>query len=128
MEYTISDLLNKLSEIQDNDEEGLAEWCNRICNFYEEQSRHSYSDITSYIVQDDGGIDYMYRILPLLDSAKNKVSDKEAMKLKITKLIDHIKLELIRMKYLDKMPEDLNQGVIERYLELEQEKIRNLAR
>lgn len=52
MESTISKLLEKLSEIQGNDENGLINWCNEICLFYEENSRHSYSDITTYILQE----------------------------------------------------------------------------
>lgn len=49
----------KQSEIQGNDENGLINWCNEICLFYEENSRHSYSDITTYILQEDGGLEYI---------------------------------------------------------------------
>lgn len=53
---------------------------------------------------------------------KKRLSDKEEMERKVAKLIDHINLELIRIKYLDKMRVELNKGVMAQYLELEQEK------
>lgn len=128
MESSISDLLEKLNTIQDHDDTGLIQWCDELCSFYEKNSRHSYSDITTYIVREDGGIEYIYRILPLLKSAENRLTGKPDMKEKVTKLIDHIRLELIRMEYLDKMRVELNQSIVDQYLELEQEKTEEFSK
>lgn len=96
MENSIRQLLDKLPKIQ---ESGVADWCDQLCAFYEKNDRHSYSEITEYILAGDGGIEYAQKIVEELSALLPSFED-EAVKRKIIKLIDHIQLEIVRYRYL----------------------------
>lgn len=110
MEGSISDLLEKLQNISADDELGLEEWCNQLCEFYQTHERHSYSEITKYIISSDGGLDYMDRVIPILEEAKSKIlEERPNVSKSIGKLIDHIQLEIVRIRYLNKMAREIAQ-------------------
>jgi len=117
MDISISDLLKRLPDITSDTE--LVEWCNELCEFYKQNERHSYSEISRYIFTNDGGIEYTYRIVPKLIEIQENIPDQEVCK-KIGKLIDHIQLEQIRYETLSGMIRD---SVEERYLAMNNEGI-----
>lgn len=119
MESSIIDLLKELQCV--TEETDLDNWCERLCKFYKANSRHSYAEITKYILSQDGGVDYVYRIVPILEKTRDGFSGTDAdMYKNIGKLIDHIKLELIRLSYIR---ENVNQMIYETYLELNNQQI-----
>lgn len=102
MGISIRELLDELPRIQEKD---VGDWCNRLCAFYEKNDRHSYSEITEYILTTDGGIEYAQRIVEVLSVFLQNFED-EMVKRKIGKLIDHICLEIVRYRYLSKIIEE----------------------
>lgn len=116
MENSISDLLEQLQQISEDNQEGLSDWCDELCLFYENHQRHSYSEITKYITSLDGGLEYMEKVIPILEQAKvSMYLQKPDIVRNIEKLIDHIQLEIVRMQYINKF---LNEAVLQNYLEL----------
>lgn len=116
MENSISELLDELPG--QTDRESLSRWCNRLCDFYRENERHSYSEITEYILKKDGGIEYTYEIVRLLKEIREHRTDEVGNN--IDKLIDHIQLEQIRYQYLSEL---ISEDVNDRYIRLNNESI-----
>lgn len=102
MGSSISDLLDALQQISERDQEKLDAWCDELCRFYERNGRHSYAEITKYIISSDGGVEYMERILPVLEKLREQLRQEEnPVYANVGKLIDHIRLELLRIKYIN---------------------------
>lgn len=121
MEISISSLLDELQNIHAEDSQQLEEWCNKLCVFYQENDRHSYSEITKYIVSPHGGIEYMEKIIPMLKSAQGKVKhDKLDLEGRVGKLIDHIQLEIVRIQHIRSMVDDIAN---EKYVALANEQL-----
>lgn len=116
MGSSISELLNDLQKIPEGDQDKLNAWCDCLCDFYEKNVRHSYSEITAYIISSDGGVEYMEKILPVLEKMRETLKQEEkAVQFNIGKLIDHIQLEILRMKYIN---ETLTRNVTNTFIEL----------
>lgn len=124
MENSISDLLDQLQKISEDDQEGLSLWCQKLCHFYEEHQRHSYSEITKYITSLDGGLEYMERIIPILEQAKTAMAaQRPEIGQRIEKLIDHIQLETVRMRYINRLTNDT---FMQKYLEMSNQQIEGI--
>lgn len=102
MATSIKDLLDSLPE--NSDFSNLPDWCKQLCEYYEENERHSYSEITEYIFKKKGGIEYVNSLLPTLKDIQNSMEDPE-IRVKLGKLIDHIRLEVIRYEQIMKVIE-----------------------
>ena len=100
MANSIKDLLDSLPE--GVDDSNLPEWEDKFRRYYEENERHSYSEITSYIFEKSGGIEYVRELLPKLKKVHGKM-DAPDVKANLGKLIDHISLELVRYDQLLKI-------------------------
>ena len=61
MATSITDILNQLQTVS-FDESSLSHWCNELVAFYEENDRHSYSEITDYLIN-NGGLEYANEII-----------------------------------------------------------------
>ena len=48
--------------------------------YYERNERHSYSEITAYIFQKDGGIEYVREIVPVLQKIHENMADEVVRK------------------------------------------------
>lgn len=105
MANSINDVLDELQKIPENNEEALSHWCQKLVAFYEENQRHSYSEITKYIIE-CGGIDYVEDLIPKLAALKKSEHFDEAVKPKIEKLIDHLNLEIVRIRYINQLITD----------------------
>lgn len=124
MDNSISDLLEQLQKISEDDQKGLAQWCQELCDFYEQHERHSYSEITKYITSLDGGLEYMERIIPILGQAKIRMADQRPqIGRMIEKLIDHIQLETVRMRYINRLTNDT---FMQKYLEMTNQQIEGI--
>lgn len=121
MGSSISELLDDLQEIPEGDQDKLNAWCDSLCKFYELNIRHSYADITEYIISHDGGVEYAEKILPVLEKMRESLKqEKNAVQSNVGKLIDHIRLEIFRIKYID---ETLFQNVTRKFIELNNEQL-----
>ena len=110
MGISIGELLDELQDISSDDEKSLEGWCEELGEFYEENPRHSYSELTKYIVSLDGGVEYMDRILPVLKKVKARLEGKRPdMAKSVEKLMDHIQLETIRIRYTRHLVEEIAQ-------------------
>lgn len=114
---TISGLLDCLPRY--TDETNLPDWCQMLCKYYERNERHSYSEITAYIFQKDGGIEYVREIVPVLQKIHENMAD-EVVRKKMGKMIDHINLELVRY---DELMVLVRKNVEQRYTEMMNESI-----
>lgn len=121
MENSISDLLNELQHIQESDQESLNKWCNKLCDFYKQNPRHSYSKITEYIISPDGGVEYMEKILPILENIRDSLrEEKNDIYKNVGKMIDHIQLEIVRIKYINEI---MTQSVKDAFIEINNDQI-----
>lgn len=121
MGSSISELLDDLQEIPEGDQDKLNAWCDSLCKFYELNIRHSYADITEYIISHDGGVEYAEKILPVLEKMRESLKqEKNVVQSNVGKLIDHIRLEIFRIKYID---ETLFQNVTRKFIELNNEQL-----
>lgn len=100
MATSITDILNKLQDVSIEDKEALSHWCNHLVAFYKENDRHSYSEITEFLIN-SGGIDYAEKIIPILENFKSSDVPTNEVKQKIAKLIDHLNLEIVRIRYIN---------------------------
>lgn len=116
MGSSIEELLNELSNTTSGN---INEWCDKFCEYYAVNGRHSYSEITKYLLNNDGGIEYMNRIVPELEKVRDAMPER-SVKISITKLIDHINLEIIRYSFLYDLITDT---VAEKYIELNNERL-----
>ncbi len=123
MENSISYLLDELHKFTVDDD--LTEWCNNLCEFYNKNERHSYAEITEFILSQDGGLEYIYKFMPILEKVKDdfKEVDREGMYLKLLKLIDHINLEIIRISYIEK---NTAESIRQQYIDLNNEQSSNI--
>lgn len=110
MVNSITDILNELQNISFEDAKSIGHWCDKLVAFYKSNERHSYSEITKYII-DGGGIDYIESIIPVLETLKNSPSIDADIKKKIGKLIDHLNLEVIRIRYINDLIVDKSSQV-----------------
>ncbi len=123
MGSSISELLDDLQRIPEGDQERLKKWCDSLCEFYEKNLRHSYAEITEYILSSNGGIEYMEKILPVLEKMRETLKqEKNTVQYNVEKLIDHIRLEILRIKYIDEI---LSRNVTQAFIELNNEQIDN---
>lgn len=124
MANSISSLLDSLQRIQDGNDSQLNEWCDKLCIFYEDNDRHSYSEITEYILSCDGGIEYMERIIPVLSDMQCtlQMNGNDVHK-KVLKLIDHIQLEILRLRYINQL---VSESVRNEFVVLNNEQIGDL--
>lgn len=121
MESSISDLLNELQHIRECDQESLDKWCNKLCDFYRQNPRHSYSEITEYIISSDGGVEYMEKILPILGNIRDSLrKEKNDVYKNVGKMIDHIQLEIVRIKYISEI---MTQSVKDAFIEMNNDQI-----
>lgn len=126
MANSINELLGELQNIQENDSVKLQEWCDRLCEYYEINERHWYSEITAYILSCDGGIEYMERIIPILHSMHNSLPpEKNHIRKNINKLIDHIQLEIQRIRYIN---DALNTSTLNAFIALHNEQTSDLKK
>lgn len=77
MGSSISELLDDLQKIPEGDQEKLKAWCDSLCKFYELNVRHSYADITEYIISHDGGVEYTEKILPVLEKMRENLKQEK---------------------------------------------------
>lgn len=107
MASSITDILDELQNISFDDSQAIGHWCEKLVAFYKADNRHSYSDITNYIIErymsDSGGIDYVYSLVDILEKLKSDLTESKEVSTKIGKLIDHLKLEIIRMRYINEL-------------------------
>lgn len=120
MDTSISRLLRDLVSVSGDTQ--LKEWCGRLYDFYRENERHSYAEITRFILNEEGGIEYSYRILPHLKRIRDSLEDETNQK-RIGKLIDHIELEQVRYEYLSAL---INVTVQEKYVEISRDQIEGI--
>lgn len=125
MGSSISELLDDLQKIPEGEQEKLKAWCDSLCKFYELNVRHSYADITEYIISHDGGVEYTEKILPVLEKMReNLKQEKNVVQSNVGKLIDHIRLEIFRIRYID---ETLFQNVTQKFIDLNNEQFDNFS-
>lgn len=116
MENSISSLLERLEDISADNVADLNNWCDDLCNFYNENHRHSYSEITKYITSLDGGIEYMNKIIPILVNIRETIKETQPnIYNNVSKLIDHIQLEIVRIQYTNEL---INKVTQNKFLEL----------
>lgn len=116
MGNSIENLLNELPNTTSDD---ISEWCDKFCEYYSTNVRHSYSEITKYVLSNDGGIEYIDLIIPKLKEIRSNITD-EKVAMSITKLVDHIQLEVIRYNFLYQL---ITNTVAEKYIELNNEQL-----
>lgn len=115
MDNSISKILLEIPE-QDADEVIIRRWCVQLHEYYEENQRHCYAEITDFILSQDGGMEYAYKIKKnLLNFVDNGHIEHQSQ---IVKLLDHISLEIVRHKYLSDM---INNNTRQMFLELNNE-------
>lgn len=121
METSLNELLNELSSLNvtDTNIEEVKKWCDRLTLYYEKNMRHSYAEITEYILNNSGGIDYSYVILSNLEQIYQKDLLSTTVQQNLQKMIDHIKLEQVRYTYLSRQIEESAQ---EKFVELNNSK------
>ena len=106
MDNSITDLLDRLQNIAEDDDSGIDQWCHDLMSFYESNERHSYSEITNYLIT-GGGIDYAESIISSLEALKDSPelagNTQGNIQGKIDKLIDHLNLEVIRIRYINNL-------------------------
>lgn len=115
MAKSIKDLLGSLHV--KTYETDLEEWCLELCDFYKENDRHSYAEITEFILSDQGGLDYVYEIIPILKTVLERFrarGDRDMCK-RVGKLIDHLQLEELRLNYIG---ENITGEVQKQFVEL----------
>lgn len=115
MENSISEILLEIPE-QDAEESIIRHWCKQLDEYYENNPRHCYAEITDFILSQDGGMEYAYKIKRnLLGFVENGHIESKSQ---IIKLLDHISLETVRHKYLCDM---VNNNARQVFLELNNE-------
>lgn len=96
----LENILSNISEIQTYEltEDKKDELISELEYFYEKNQRHQYSDIAKYIYSNQNDLDeyLMSNLIELYVHCKNPNT-----KSKIFKIIDHIKLETIRLQFLE---------------------------
>ncbi len=112
MAISINSLLDSLPEKTNSTD--LREWCDLLYQYYEENGRHSYADITEYIFSKEGGIEYARNLVPVLKGIQ-KTMEEEKIRANMGKLIDHIRLEIIRY---DRLMEIILSSVENNYMEM----------
>ena len=117
MENSLNALLQNLPDMDNSVEK--EKWCKRFAAYYEKNSRHSYSEVTEYILNNIGGIDYSYDIVAKLEKLYTEKLLDENLQKKLLKLIDHIKLEQVRYKHLS---DAIEESVKQHFLKLSNEK------
>ena len=124
MANSINELLGELQNIREDDNAKLQEWCDKLCKYYEINERHWYSEITEYILSCDGGIEYMERVIPILRHMHDSLPpDKDQFHKNINKLIDHIQLEIQRIRYIN---DTLQKSTLDAFIALHNEQTSQL--
>ncbi len=100
MDNSITNLLEELQTISVDKGDDVKEWCHKLVSFYESNERHSYSEITKYLIT-GGGIDYVENIISSLETLRTSPELTSSIQNKIEKLIDHLNLEVIRIRYIN---------------------------
>lgn len=96
----ILDLMTK-SKLLDSDERGQESLFFRLKNYYEENGRHKYSEVSRYIFNlGDSDIDVLAVNLNLIAKFAEK-KNEDNIKHNINKLIDHTDLAHIQRKYIE---------------------------
>lgn len=92
----MKELLQKISTAEINNIEELDSLCKVVKDYYINNKRHKYSEVSSYLMEADD-IDYLLENLRKIQDRFGEHSEIQSEN--VFKLIDHITLELNRTKY-----------------------------
>lgn len=95
----MKELLQKISTVEIKDISELDSLCGVVKDYYANNKRHKYSEVSSYLMETDD-IDYLLENLRQIQNRLGEYPENEGLSEKVFKLIDHITLELNRTKYI----------------------------
>lgn len=110
----ITDIIEEIFDVdiadssEDEYEESIKEICDELINFYKKEGRHSYSEISTFLLSIDEDkhayfYDNMKKVLEII--GRYDKENNTSYKSKAIKLEDHIKLELLRLDNIKKVDE-----------------------
>lgn len=97
----MKELLQRIGTAEIADISQLDNLCNIVKQYYSNNKRHKYSEVSAYLMETDD-IEYLLENLRKIQSRLGEHTEDEAISIKVFKLIDHITLELNRTKYTSK--------------------------
>ncbi len=101
------ELLQKIGTAEIRDITQLDLLCNIVKEYYTNNKRHKYSEVSAYLMEADD-IEYLLENLRRIQSRLGEYPEDELISIKVFKLIDHITLELNRIKYNFKNFNEMN--------------------
>lgn len=97
----MKELLQEIGTAEVKDISQLDALCEVVKNYYANNKRHKYSEISSYLMETDD-IEYLLENLKNIQKRLGEFPENDSTSIKVFKLIDHITLELNRTKYNSK--------------------------
>lgn len=103
----MKELLQKIGMAEVHDISQLDNLCDIVKKYYANNKRHKYSEVSAYLMETDD-IEYLLENLRRIQSRLGEYLENESISIKVFKLIDHITLELNRIKYNSKAFSEMN--------------------
>lgn len=103
----MKELLHKIGTAEICDISQLDLLCDIVKEYYTNNKRHKYSEVSAYLMETDD-IEYLLENLRQIQSRLGEYPEDEQISMKVFKLIDHITLELNRIKYNSKNFSEMN--------------------
>ncbi len=102
----MKELLQEIGTAEVKDILQLDNLCHIVKDYYANNKRHKYSEISVYLMETDD-IEYLLENLRKIQDRLREHPEDESVSIKVFKLIDHITLELNRTKYNSKNFRDM---------------------
>lgn len=107
----MKELLQEIGTAEVKDISQLDALCDIVKEYYINNKRHKYSEVSAYLMETDD-IEYLLANLKKIQTRLGEHQEDELVSIKVFKLIDHITLELNRIKYNSKSFTDMQMALM----------------